>query len=87
MRSGSPMFQASTFVKSSDVGMSAGLPCGAPLSTQVAIIAISSRLSDGSSLKCWMPRSRSTNQGGMDPRAFARPVRALIDRAHGRTSA
>ena len=33
-------------------GMSAGSPCGAPLSAHAAIFAISSSLSDGSFLNC-----------------------------------
>ena len=62
--------------------MSAGLPRGAPLSTQRATIAISSALSDGSFLKCWTPTSGSMNQGGISRVA----VRCLIDLAQGRTS-
>jgi len=48
IRSGVPIahFAASSQVRGG--GMSAGLPRGAPLSAQVAILAISSALSDGS---------------------------------------
>ena len=67
---------------SSAGGRSAGLPCGAPASTQAPIVSISRSLSDGSSLKCWMPMFLSMNQGGIS-RAV---VRLRIDRAHGRTS-
>ena len=62
--------------------MSAGLPCGAPLSTQLAIFAISSSLSEESSLNFWMPMFLSMNQGGISRAAVLR----LIARAHGRTS-
>ena len=41
----------STSIKAGGVGMSAMSPRGAPLSTQAAIVAISSSLSDQSSLK------------------------------------
>ena len=64
--------------------MSAGLPRGAPLSTHFAIVAISSSLSDGSSLNFWMPMFFSTNHGGMTPARAPSPVRVLIARAHGR---
>ena len=62
--------------------MSAGLPCGAPLSTHAAIAASSSSLSEGSSLKRWTPMFLSMNQGGIS-RA---DVRFLMARAQGRTS-
>ena len=62
--------------------MSAATPMGAPLSTHAATIAISSSLSDGSSLNCWMPMFLSICQGGIS--RFT--TRFLIDRAHGRTS-
>ncbi len=66
--------------------MSAALPRGAPLSTHLAISAISSSESDGSFLKCWMPISRSTYHGGITPACGPMPVRCLIARAQGRTS-
>ena len=66
--------------------MSAGLPRGAPLSAHFAIVAISSSLSDGSSLNFWMPMFFSTNHGGIAPRWLRSAVRVLIARAHGRTS-
>jgi hypothetical protein len=72
--------------KATAFGMSAALPRGAPLSAHFAMRAISSALSDGSFLKRWMPRSFSTNHGGMTPACGPRPVRILIERAHGRTS-
>ena len=62
--------------------MSAGLPRGAPLSTHAATMAISSSLSDGSSLNSWMPMFLSMCQGGIS--RFT--TRFLIDRAQGRTS-
>ena len=61
--------------------MSAGLPRGAPLSTQAAIFAISSSESDGSSLNSWMPMVLSTCHGGISRLL----VRVLMARAHGRT--
>ena len=59
-----------------------GLPCGAPASTHLAIVSISSSRSDGSFLKLWMPTCGSRNHGGISCAA----VFVLIDRAHGRTS-
>ena len=66
--------------------MSAASPRGAPLSTQAAMVAISTSLSDQSSLNRWMPMSFSMYQGGMTPMRLRSPVRCLIDRAQGRTS-
>src|SRR5262245_33381430 len=85
-RSGSPIVHLSLLAKSRAGGMSAGLPRGAPASTHFAIVAISSSLSDGSSLNFWMPMFFSTNHGGMTPAREPRPVRVLIARDHGRTS-
>ena len=65
--------------------MSAGLPRGAPLSDHFAIAAISASLNDGSCLNPWMPMFFSTNHGGITPARGPRPVRVLIDLAHGRT--
>ena len=48
IRSGSPMVHRVVSFQTTGGGMSAGLPRGAPLSAQRAIIAISSSLSDGS---------------------------------------
>ena len=67
-------------------GMSAGSPCGAPASAHAAIFLISSSLSDGSFLNCWMPMCFSTYHGGMAPGLSRSPVRCLMDRAQGRTS-
>src|SRR4029450_41559 len=61
IRSGSPSCHLSALAKSSAVGMSAGLPRGAPPSTHFAIIAISASLNDVSCLKPWMPMFFSTN--------------------------
>jgi hypothetical protein len=63
-------------------GMSAALPCGAPASTHFTIVAISSSVSDGSSLNFVMPTPRATCHGGMLRASTSR----LIDRAHGRAS-
>ena len=46
-------------------GMSAGFPCGAPASTHLTMVAISSSVSDRSLLKCWMPTFLSMNHGGI----------------------
>src|SRR5579872_3527165 len=62
--------------------MSAGLPSGAPCSTQAAMVAISASLSDGSSLNLVMPTLRSMCQGGICRRATF----SLMDRAQGRAS-
>ena len=66
--------------------MSAGSPCGAPLSAQRAMVAISSLLSDQSSLNFWIPMFRSMYQGGMTPGLSRSPVRYLMARAQGLTS-
>ena len=62
--------------------MSAGFPRGAPLSTHVATVSISSSLSDGSSLNLWIPTFFSMNQGGISRAAVFR----LMAAAQGRTS-
>src|SRR5207247_10109027 len=67
-------------------GISAALPCGAPVSAHRAIFAISASLSDGSFLYFWMPTFFSMYHGGITPRCGPIDVRCLIDRAHGRTS-
>ena len=67
-------------------GMSAGSPCGAPLSAQRAIVATSSSLSDQSSLNRWMPMFFSMYHGGITPGLSRSPVRYLMARAQGRTS-
>ena len=67
-------------------GMSAGLPRGAPLSAHFPIAAISSSLSDGSFMNCWMPMFFSTYHGGMTPAFGPMLVRCLIARAQGRAS-
>jgi hypothetical protein len=46
-------------------GASAGLPSGAPASTQRAIVAISASLNDGSSLNLRIPTRRSMYHGGI----------------------
>src|SRR5204863_6019940 len=63
-------------------GMSAGLPCGAPWSTHLTIVSISSSESDGSFLYFWMPTCLSMNHGGISRDATL----ALIERDHGRAS-
>ena len=68
IRSGLPICHSPPLWKFSGGGMSAGFPRGAPLSTHFAILAISSSLSEGSSLYCWMPMSFSMYQGGIAPR-------------------
>jgi hypothetical protein len=52
IRSGVPMRQALLSTKVSGGGMSAGLPCGAPLSAHAAIFAMASSPSEKSSLNC-----------------------------------
>ena len=66
--------------------MSAGLPRGAPLSAHLAIFAISSSLSEMSSLYCWMPTFFSMNHGGIASGLSRSAVRALMALAQGRTS-
>jgi len=63
-------------------GMSFGLPCGAPASTQRTIVLIWSSLSDMSFLNCCTPTRRSMCHGGI----WRVSTRLLIDRAHGRVS-
>ena len=80
-RSGfSPWNQVSTAGHAIGGGASAGLPRGAPWSTQRPMVAISASLSDGSSR--YLPTVRSTNHGGMTRAS----TRCLMERAHGRTS-
>src|SRR5688572_2989849 len=86
IRSGVPMFHVSALSKLRGGGMSAGFPRGAPPSAHLAILAISSSLSDGSSLYIWMPMFFSMYHGGITPALGPIPVRVLIDRAQGRTS-
>jgi len=52
IRSGVPMRHDLPSGNVSGGGISAGFPCGAPVSAHVAIFAISSSLSEKSSLKC-----------------------------------
>ena len=61
--------------------MSAGLPRGAPLSAHAAIFAISSSLSERSSLNCWMPTFFSMYHGGITPGLSRSPVRCFMARA------
>lgn len=84
-RSGVPICHAVSSFHTRAGGASAGLPRGAPLSAHLPIMAISASLSDGSFLKCWMPISFSTYHGGITPAFGPTLVRALIERAHGRT--
>ena len=84
-RSGSPIVHLSVLSKSSGLGRCAGSPCGAPPSAHRAILAISSSLGEMSFLNFWMPRSLSTNHGGITPARGPRPVRVLMARAQGRT--
>ena len=67
---------------SSGGGMSAGLPSGAPLSTQRTTVSISASLSDMSLMNCWMPTVLSRYHGGIS-RASTRDRMA---RAQGRVS-
>src|ERR1700681_420460 len=62
--------------------MSAGLPCGAPASTHLTIVAISASLNDGSFLYFWIPIVLSTNHGGISRLV----TRSFIARAQGRAS-
>ena len=80
------MSHSSAPAKTRGGGRSAGLPRGAPLSTQRAINPISSALRETSSLKSWMPTVLSMNQGGITPTGLSRLVRCLMLRAQGRTS-
>src|SRR5438093_6762049 len=62
--------------------MAAGSPFGAPLSTHLAIVAISSSDNDTSLLKCCTPTFLSMNHGGISRVTTF----CLIDFAHGRVS-
>src|SRR6478672_4762419 len=86
IRSGAPIVHVFASAHFRGGGMSAGLPLGAPLSAHLAILAISSSLSDGSFLKPWMPMFFSMYQGGITPACGPIPVRCLMALAHGRTS-
>ena len=71
----------------SNSGMSAGSPRFAPLSTQAAMVATSSGVSDRSSLNFWIPTFFSMNQGGIrSGSSSGREVLFLMARAHGRAS-
>ena len=87
IRSGCPISHWSTSMNATGGGRSAGSPRGAPLSAHRAMRAISSSLSDGSSLNRWMPMSFSMYHGGITPGVSRSPVRSLMARAQGRTSA
>jgi hypothetical protein len=63
-------------------GMSFGLPCGAPWSTQFTIVSICWSVSDMSFLNFWTPTPWSICHGGI----WRDATRVLIDRANGRTS-
>src|SRR5919201_1377935 len=86
IRSGSPIVHVSESSKLSGGGMSPGLPRGAPLSAHLAIFEISSAVSGRSFLNRWMPRSFSTNHGGITPACGPTLVRIFIAFAHGLTS-
>ena len=62
--------------------MSAGLPRGAPPSTQRTTVSISASVSDRSFWNAWMPTVRSMCHGGI----WRVSTRSLMDRAHGRDS-
>src|SRR5438034_11814533 len=83
IKSGVPIVHLSAVSNWRGVGMSAGLPRGAPLSAHFAILAISSSLSEGSFLNFWIPMFFSTNHGGMAPLCQRSPVRAFMDLAQG----
>ena len=76
------MRQSSSDASSIGGGASAGLPRGAPASTQRPMVAISSSDSDGSSLNARTPTLRSMYQGGISRCA----VLSRMARAQGRTS-
>ena len=63
-------------------GMSAGLPRGAPASTQATIVSISASVSEMSFSNSWMPIVLSMCHGGIERSATL----VRMDRAHGRTS-
>src|SRR2546425_5265951 len=86
IKSGSPSCHFDASANTRGGGMSAGLPRGDPLSTHVAILATSSSFREMSSLNCWTPTVLSMNHGGIASGLSRRPVRYLIDLAHGRTS-
>ena len=63
--------------------MSAGLPRGAPASTQRTMVSISAPVSERSFSKSWIPTDLSMCHGGI----WRVSTRVLIDRAQGRDSA
>ena len=65
IRSGFPICHLSRSLNWRGGGMSAGLPSGAPWSTQLEMVAISASVSEGSSLNLVMPTLRSMCQGGI----------------------
>ena len=66
--------------------MSAGLPRGAPASTQLATFPTSSSVREMSFLYFWMPMFFSMNQGGMTSGLSRSPVLYLMAFAHGLVS-
>ena len=77
IQSGSPVCQMSRAANSTGGGMSAGLPRGAPASTQSTMVSISASLSERSYLKPCTPMFLSMNQGGMvRVSTFSRMARA-----------
>ena len=82
IQSGVPIRHSSNDASCTGGGASAGLPRGAPASTHVPIVAISSSVSDASSLNVRTPTLRSMYHGGISRCA----VRSLMARAQGRTS-
>src|SRR5437867_419774 len=82
IRSGLPMCHRCESSNWRGGGISAGLPSGAPPSTQATIVAISSSVSEGSSLNRRIPTLRSINHGGMSRVTTF----AFIARAQGRAS-
>ena len=81
-QSGSPMCQMSRWANCRGAGRSAGLPRGAPASTQDTMVSICSSLSERSYLKPWTPTFGSMYQGGM----VRDDTLSRIARAHGRVS-
>ena len=74
--------QTSPSGQSAGGGRSAGLPRGAPASTQRATVSISASLSEMSFSNCWMPTVLSRCQGGIDRSTTL----VRMARAQGRTS-
>src|SRR3989442_15791926 len=82
IKSGVPIRQVVISSKFGMAGMSAGVPCTAPASAHLTMVAISSSRNEGSFFYFWIPIVLSRNQGGISRLV----TRFLINCTQGRAS-